>query len=139
MIRPAVIGAAGTRAIIALESINTALEFCPSAKVSYTKGLAKYVLALRAEMSIRATAKHAGLHWQSVKNIEKTLLARMYGRISLELVRRLGIDEIYLGRNLEDGERSFLSDKARAVLRTLQKASFAAMLARSKWSLWTCP
>lgn len=107
------------------------LEFCPSPKVSYTKWLAKYVLALRAEMSIRATAKHAGLHWQSVKDIEKTHLARKYARISLGSVRRLGIDEVYLGRklgfitvvrNLENGAVLFIGKgKGAAALEPFKK------------------
>lgn len=49
-------------------------------------------------MSISATAKHAGLHWQTVKDIEKAHLAKKYDKISLGSVRRLGIDEVYLGR-----------------------------------------
>ena len=39
--------------------------------MTYTKWLVKYVLALRREMSIAAVAKFTGLHWQSVKDIEK--------------------------------------------------------------------
>jgi len=88
------------------------LDFCPRQGVSYTKWLAKYVLALRADMSISAVAKHTGLHWQTVKDIEKIYLARKYARVRLGSVRRLGIDEVYLGhafgfitvvRNLDNG------------------------------------
>ena len=68
--------------------------------MGYTKWLAKFVLALRAEMSIRAVAQLTGLHWQSVKNIEKTYLAHKYSKPSLRTVKRLGIDEVYLGRKL---------------------------------------
>jgi transposase len=74
------------------------LDFCPSQGVGYTKWLAKYVLALRADMSIRAVAEHTGLHWQTVKDIEKAYLARKYAKVPLGEVRRLGIDEVYLGR-----------------------------------------
>ena len=88
------------------------LDFCPRQGVSYTKWLAKFVLALRADMSISAVAKHTGLHWQTVKDIEKIYLARKYARVRLGSVRRLGIDEVYLGhafgfitvvRNLDNG------------------------------------
>jgi transposase len=60
--------------------------------------MAKYVLALRADMSISATAEHTGLHWQTVKDIEKAHLAKKYAKIRLGDVCRLGIDEVYLGR-----------------------------------------
>ena len=76
------------------------LGFCPAKNVGYTKWLAKFVLALRAEMSIRAVAQFTGLHWQSVKNIEKAYLAYKYAKPSLRKVKRLGIDEVYLGRKL---------------------------------------
>jgi len=74
------------------------LSFCPAPNVTYTKWLVKYVLALRREMSITAVAKFTGLHWQSVKEIEKRYLAKKYAKVSLGSVRRLGIDEVYLGR-----------------------------------------
>lgn len=74
------------------------LDFCPQQGVGYTKWLAKYVLALRADMSIRAVAEHTGLHWQTVKDIEKAYLAKQYAKVPLGQVRRLGIDEVYLGR-----------------------------------------
>ena len=93
------------------------LDFCPRQGVSYTKWLAKFVLALRADMSISAVAKHTGLHWQTVKDIEKIYLARKYARVRLGSVRRLGIDEVYLGhafgfitvvRNLDNGSVLFI-------------------------------
>ena len=74
------------------------LGFCPAPNVAYTKWLVKYVLALRREMSITAVAKFTGLHWESVKEIEKRYLAKKYAKVSLGSVRRLGIDEVYLGR-----------------------------------------
>lgn len=49
-------------------------------------------------MSITAVAKFTGLHWESVKEIEKRYLAEQYAKVSLGSVRRLGIDEVYLGR-----------------------------------------
>ncbi len=49
-------------------------------------------------MSIAAVAELTGLHWDTVKNIEKVYLAKKYARVSLRSVRRLGIDEVYLGR-----------------------------------------
>lgn len=68
-------------------------------------------------MSISAVAELTGLHWDTVKNIEKRYLARKYAKVSFRGVRRLGIDEVYLGRkfgfitvvrNLESGAVLFV-------------------------------
>ena len=73
-------------------------------------------------MSITAVAKFTGLHWQSVKEIETRYLANKYAKVSLGSVRRLGIDEVYLGRkfgfitevrNIDSGA-VFLLAKAKA-------------------------
>lgn len=74
------------------------IDFCPKPNVSYTKWLVKFILALRADMSITAVARLTGLHWQSIKDIEKTYLSRKYQKVRLGAVRWLGIDEVYLGR-----------------------------------------
>ena len=50
-------------------------------------------------MSISATAEHSGLHWGSVKDIEKRYLAQKYKKVRLGNVRLLSIDEVYLGRS----------------------------------------
>ena len=52
-------------------------------------------------MSIKAVAQHTGLHWETVKNIEKKWLKKKYKRIRLKDVRYLGIDEVYLGKTLD--------------------------------------
>ena len=68
-------------------------------------------------MSISAVAEFTGLHWDTVKTIEKRYLARKYAKVSFRDVRRLGIDEVYLGRkfgfitvvrNLESGAVLFV-------------------------------
>jgi transposase len=59
------------------------LSFCPAPNVAYTKWLVKYVLALRREMSITAVAKFTGLHWESVKEIEKRYLTKKYAKVRL--------------------------------------------------------
>lgn len=68
-------------------------------------------------MSISAVAQFTGLHWDTVKTIEKRYLARKYAKVSFQDVRRLGIDEVYLGRkfgfitvvrNLESGAVLFV-------------------------------
>jgi transposase len=87
------------------------LPFLPSAKVGYTRVLARTIIELRSEMSISAIATYFGLHWSTVKEIEKIHLRKKYRHISLKDVRIIGIDEIYIGnmrfltivRDLETG------------------------------------
>lgn len=81
-------------------SLREPLEFCPGSHVGYTKWLAQYVLALRRHLCISAVAELTGLHWDTVKAIEKKYLAGKYRRVSLKSARLLGIDEVYLGRTL---------------------------------------
>ena len=85
----------------AVQSLCRVIKNPGVSHVSYTKWLAKYVLALRAHMSITAVAEFTGLHWDTVKNIEKRYLSGKYAKVSLRGVRRLGIDKVYLERNFE--------------------------------------
>jgi len=62
--------------------------------------LGYYVLALRTAMSIRDVARFTGLHWDTVKDIEKAWLEKKYKKIRLKDVSILGIDEVYLGKSL---------------------------------------
>ena len=75
------------------------LPFIPSEKVRYTKALARTVIELRPEMSLSAIANYFGLHWTTVKDIEKQHLKKKYKTVSLVGVRVIGIDEIYVGKN----------------------------------------
>jgi len=68
-------------------------------------------------MSISAVAEFTGLHWDTVKTMQKRYLDRKYAKVSLRGVRQLGIDEVYLGRkfgfitvvrNLESGAVLFV-------------------------------
>lgn len=81
-------------------SSHEPIAFCPDPYVRYTKWAARFVLALRAEMSISPVAKFTGLHWETVKNIEKDGLEKKYKRVRLDDVAYLGIDEVYLGKRL---------------------------------------
>lgn len=81
-------------------SLQEPISFCPDSHVRYTKWLARFVLALRAAMSIRDVARFTGLHWETVKNIEKAWLEKKYSRVRLKGVEYLGIDEVYLGKRL---------------------------------------
>lgn len=79
-------------------SVQEPIAFCAGAHVGYSKWLAHFVLALRRTMSIRDVAHFTGLHWESVKNIEKKYLHKKYKTISLKGVEYLGIDEVHLGK-----------------------------------------
>jgi len=79
-------------------STQEPITFCSDSYVRHTKWAARFVLALRSEMSIKATARFAGMHWETVKNIEKAWLEKKYKKVRLGEVEYLGIDEVYLGK-----------------------------------------
>jgi len=74
------------------------IDFCADPYARHTKWVARFVIALRVEMSIKAVAGFTGLHWETVKNIEKRWLDKKYRKVRLNEVEYLGIDEVYLGR-----------------------------------------
>ncbi|NCC41850.1 MAG: ISL3 family transposase [Gammaproteobacteria bacterium] len=76
------------------------LPFCSGMYTRYTRALARYVVSLRAHMSISAVAQLTGLHWETVKNIEKEMLKKKFKRIPLKDVKILGIDEVYMGKQM---------------------------------------
>jgi len=75
------------------------LDFIPRQKCHFTKKLAENVITLRGEMTISAVAKYLGLHWNTVKDIEKEHLKKKYAKISLHGVTAIGIDEVYVGKD----------------------------------------
>ena len=81
-------------------STQEPISFCSDSYVRYTKWAARFALVLRADMSIKATAERTGMHWETVKNIEKAWLAKKYRRIHLGNVEYLGIDEVYMGKRM---------------------------------------
>jgi transposase len=64
----------------------------------YTKGFERYVLDLSKEMTIQAVAKHLGVSWDVVKDIQKRNLGRKFPPPKLKDLESIGIDEIYLGK-----------------------------------------
>ncbi len=79
-------------------SSHEPVAFCPGPYVKYTKKVVHYVRWLRSKMSIKDVAELTGLHWETVKNIEKDWLAKKYQHVKLKDVRYLSIDEVYLGK-----------------------------------------
>lgn len=81
-------------------SSHEPVSFCPDPYVRYTKWTARFVLGLRKAMSISDVAHFTGLHWETVKNIEKAWLEKKYKKVRLDDVAYLGIDEVHLGSKL---------------------------------------
>ncbi len=49
-------------------------------------------------MTIKDAAEHLGVGWDKIKDIQKRYLQRHYSNPSLKGIRRIGIDEICVGR-----------------------------------------
>lgn len=58
-------------------------------------------------MSIKAVANYFGLHWGTVKDIEKKHLKTKFKKIPLKHVKSIGIDEIYMGK--QTGHKGYLT------------------------------
>lgn len=64
------------------------------AQVRYTRKLEKLVEQLSRLMTLLDVAELTALNWDTVKDIVQRRLRRDYGRIDLQGVRSLSIDEI---------------------------------------------
>jgi transposase len=79
--------------------------------------MARTVLELRPKMSIKDVAVFLGLHWDTVKDIEKKHLKKKFSKIRLKDVKVIGIDELHTGdgfitivRDLESGSVLHVGD-----------------------------
>ncbi len=66
----------------------------------YTRAFGRLVLDLSKHMTIQAVARHLGVSWDLVKEIQKEHLHKRYRLPKLRKVRRIAIDEIYQGKRL---------------------------------------
>ena len=65
----------------------------------YTHALEKYVMCLCSMMTIRDVAQHIGLHWATVKEIDRKRLKRNLPRYKdLRELKYLGVDEVSVRR-----------------------------------------
>ena len=64
----------------------------------YTRSFARYVLELSSKMTIQDVAKHLGVGWDLVKEIQKEYLKKHFAKPKLRNVRRIAIDEICIGK-----------------------------------------
>jgi len=65
---------------------------------TYTKAFERYVLELSHHMTIQNVARHLGISWDMVKDIQKRYLSKQYSRPRLKDLRLIAIDEISIGR-----------------------------------------
>lgn len=64
------------------------------ARVSYTKAFQRYALELSCYMTIQDVARHLGISWDVIKEIQKADLKRRFDRPKVKHLRRIAIDEI---------------------------------------------
>jgi transposase len=86
---------------------------------TYTKAFERYALELCRIATIQDAARHLGVSWDTVKDIEKRYLQRVFGKPVLRHLRIIAIDELYLGKSgryitivldLESGAIVFVGD-----------------------------
>jgi transposase len=65
---------------------------------SYTNAFERYALELSRRMTIRDVAKHLGVGWDMIKDIQKRDLSRRYAKPKLKHLRRIAIDEIAIAK-----------------------------------------
>ena len=86
---------------------------------SYTRGFERYALSLLQSMTIRDVARHLGVSWDVIKDLQKRHLKRRYGKPKLRNLKQIAIDEISIGKghqyltvvlDLESGRVVFIGD-----------------------------
>ena len=63
-------------------------------RFSYSHAFERYALDLSKHMTIQDVARHLGISWDVIKEIQKKDLTRRFSRQCLKNVRRIAIDEI---------------------------------------------
>jgi transposase len=86
---------------------------------TYTKAFERYVLDLSRHMTILDVARHLGVSWDIIKDIQKRDLSRRYAKPKLKDLSQIAIDEIAVAKghryvtvvlNLESGAVVFVGD-----------------------------
>jgi transposase len=86
---------------------------------SYTSSFERYALELLRHSTIRHVAKHLGVSWDLIKDIEKRDLSHRFAKPKLKHLRQIAIDEIATGKghryvtlvlDLESGAVVFVGD-----------------------------
>ena len=69
-----------------------------SCRRSYTRAFARYALGLSRHMTIQDVARHLGVSWDLIKEIQKQHLLRRFARPKLHQLKQIAIDEISIGK-----------------------------------------
>jgi transposase len=69
------------------------------ARRTYTKALERYAVELCRVATIQDAARHLGVCWDTVKEMEKRYLQRAFGAPPLRHLHAIAIDELYLGKS----------------------------------------
>jgi transposase len=86
---------------------------------TYTKAFERYALDLSRHMTILDVARHLGVSWDIIKDIQKRDLSRRYAKPKLKDLSQIAIDEIAVAKghryvtvvlNLESGAVVFVGD-----------------------------
>lgn len=64
----------------------------------YTKSFERYALELSRHMTIKDVARHLQTSWDTIKDIQKRYLSHRFSKPKLGKLKRIAIDEIYLGK-----------------------------------------
>jgi len=102
----------------------------------YTHAWERYALELTRSMTIQDVARHLGVSWDTIKDIQKRFLQRHFAKPKLKRLRRIAIDEISVGKghhyltvvlDLDSGAVVFVGDgKGAAALEPFWKRLRAA-------------
>ena len=65
---------------------------------TYTKEFERYALELCRMATIKDVARHLGVSWDTIKDIDKRYYQRVFAKPALKHLRLLGIDEICIGK-----------------------------------------
>jgi transposase len=86
---------------------------------SYTRSFERYARELSRRMTIRDVAKHLGVAWDVIKDIQRRDLARRFAKPKLKHLRHIAIDEIAIAKghryltvvlDLDSGAVAFVGD-----------------------------
>jgi transposase len=64
----------------------------------FTHAWERYALDLTRSMTVQDVARHLGVSWDTIKDIQKRFLQRRFAKPKLKRLRRIAIDEISVGR-----------------------------------------
>lgn len=97
---------------------QVAIDFADPRR-TYTKAFERYALELSRHMTILDVARHLGVSWDVVKDIQKRDLSRRYAKPKLRGLRRIAVDEIAVAKghryltvvmDLDSGAVAFVGD-----------------------------